>query len=164
MTTPEQVDAPLAIDSATLDFVYAVTSQGPIDQLRRAEALDAKLIQVFASASVVIGLAGLGSLRTTDDVLLYGAIGCYGIVALATLVGIWVRSYWHPFHTDTLLDDSWRLSAFDTKYALADELPKVYEKNKSILNLKGWATRAAILATGLEVIAVGLLVLSSEAA
>lgn len=152
------------LQNDTLDLIYEVTRQGPVDQLRRAETLDAKIVQVFASASVVIGLTGVAPEKVAREWFLYLALGAYGVVAVATLVGIWVRSHWHVFHSDTLLDDFWAESVTDTKYALASEFPIVYAKNRSILDRKGWATRVAIIATGVEVMAVGLLIISARVA
>ena len=45
----------------SLDFILDHIREAPEKQIQTAEALDAKMVQIFVSASIVIGLVGLSS-------------------------------------------------------------------------------------------------------
>jgi hypothetical protein len=141
----------------TLDLIYEVTRQGPAHQFQELQALDGKNAQVFSVASVVIGLASLAPER--EVYLLALAVVAYVVVALASLWSVWVRPTRRPFHSDSLLDDYWQREAPFVKYALAREMPQIYTHNQKIIDRKACAARAAILATAVEAMAVGLMVI-----
>lgn len=150
-----------SIDPATLDLIYEVTRQGPPNQFREAETLDAKIVQIFAAASVVLGLAAVAGDMVIGFLVL--AVIAYVAVAGATLWGIWIRKTKRPFHSDTLLEDFWKDSAADVRYALAYELPEMYSHNQRIIDDKATAAKLAIIATAVEVAAVGGMVIWAAA-
>lgn len=146
-----------SINPETLDLLYEVTRQGPPNQFREADAIDGKIVQIFGAASVVIGLSGLAQATLSDGatVLLGVAIGSYLVAAASSLVGLWVRRTKRPFHSDTLLADFWQSSPQELKYALVYELPEMHKHNQRILDLKADVVRLAVVATALEVGAIG---------
>ena len=150
-----------SIDPNTLDLIYEVTRQGPPAQFREIESLDGKSVQIFSAASVVIGLTAISQTPRSDAAtgLLILALAAYFVVALAALGGIWTRRTLRPYHSDTLLEDFWQDSADEVKYALAHELPQIYRHNQAISDGKANAVRRAIVATAVEVLAVGAMVI-----
>jgi hypothetical protein len=140
-------------DPATLDLIFDVTQHGPPNQFREMEALDAKLVQVFGAASIVIGLAGI--------FFLVMAVIAYIAAAAAALWGMRMARTRRPYHSDSLLKDFWQSSAQEVKYALAYELPSIHSHNETIIESKANAARIAMIATALEVVAVGAMVVCS---
>jgi hypothetical protein len=151
------------IDPATLDLIFDVTRQGPPNQFREMEALDAKLVQVFAAASVVIGLAGVAGVGRSNIVgfFLAIAVAAYMATAFIAFWGMRMTRTRRPYHSDSLLGDFWQSNAQEVKYALAYELPNIHFHNEAIIESKANAARIAMLATALEVVAVGIMVLCS---
>lgn len=151
------------IDPATLDLIYEVTRHGPPNQFREIEALDAKLVQVFAAASIVIGLAGVAGVGRSNIVVfcLAMAVAAYIAAAVAALWGMRMARTKRPYHSDSLLGDFWQSNAQELKYALAYELPNIHSHNQRIIEGKANAASIAMLATALEVVAVGAMVICS---
>jgi hypothetical protein len=151
------------IDPATLDLIYEVTRHGPPNQFREIESLDAKLVQVFAAASVVIGLAGVAGVGRSSTLAFFLAIAvvAYIAAAAAALWGMRMARTKRPYHSDSLLGDFWQSSAQEIKYALAYELPDIHSHNQTVIESKANAAAVAMFATALEVVAVGIMVICS---
>jgi hypothetical protein len=150
-------------DPATLDLIFDVTQHGPPNQFREMEALDAKLVQVFGAASIVIGLAGVAGVGRSNIVIFFlvMAVIAYIAAAAAALWGMRMARTRRPYHSDSLLKDFWQSSAQEVKYALAYELPSIHSHNETIIESKANAARIAMIATALEVVAVGAMVVCS---
>ena len=67
------------VDLNTLDFILDATKGGPADQFRNMESYDSKIIQVFAAASIIVGLTQVtqGSGESLPSIIFYAIIGLY---------------------------------------------------------------------------------------
>ncbi len=145
-------------DPGAIDFIYGTSLEGVVNQLQEMASLDTKLVQVFGAASVVLGLASVASDARTGFLVV--AAGAYALCAVAAfLAGIWVQKVRYPFHSETLIRDFWPHTLEEIRYALADEMPEIWEFNNRVINRKVWAARIAIAATAVEVAAIGGMVI-----
>ena len=146
-----------SINPESLDLIYEVTREGPPNQFREMEAVDGKLIQIFSVGSVIIGLASVAAESDTLPAFLV-AVAAYVAVAGGALWGLRGRMIMRPFHSDTLLEDFWSKPAGEIKYALACEMPIIHQHNQEVIDSKAGAARIAVLATAIEVAALGVMV------
>ena len=93
-----------SIDPDTLDFILDATKGGPADQFRNMESYDSKIIRVFAAASIIIGLTQVtqGSGESLPGIVLCAIIGLYVTNIVALIYGLWPRTAYAVFHSDTM--------------------------------------------------------------
>lgn len=151
------------IQPDTLDFLFEYTRDAPAKQLLAADRLDGKIVQVFAAASVLLGLAAVrGGHRTAAvTALLVVAVVAYLGVVIASVCAVGVRQYKANNHADELWRRFWRDDVRDIKHALVASTSAAYEDNRTTLGRKGFAVQVAILATGVEAMAIGVAMLIS---
>lgn len=141
-------------DPQTTKFFVENLGDVNAEQLSAAEGRDAKAVQMFAAASVVIGLA-VTSDRDLCETLLGAAIGAYSVAAIATGWAIWPRKLAiRPY------DKLWRGLEFapvtKARHTLVYLLYVAYSENERILRDKRRALVAIVIATGLETVLVAL--------
>lgn len=150
---------------ATLELIYEHTKDGPARQSATADAIDAKAVQVFAAASVVLGF---GTFTTSDlnswTAALYGvAVAAYLFAGAATWKILRARVFrvvdaadrWWPSH---------RLA--ETAYVreqLLDDLAAAAAKNRERLARKGRPLNPLLVAAGVETLFVAAVVIASVA-
>ncbi len=146
------------INPESLDLILELTKGGPESQLRDADALDAKTVQVFAAASIVIGLATLVGDRggTVSTVLLLLALGSFVVSVGAAVVGLLVRVFRKSYQADYLLGHFWARPAQDLKHSVVADIAAAYSHNKTVIETKARAAQVAVIMTGLEALLVGL--------
>src|SRR5947207_15756003 len=71
--------------SDTLDFIYEATKDAPEAQLKDADALNTRAIQIFTAGGVILGLTGLGSASTPAPE--GWVIGLYLLALFSYIVG-----------------------------------------------------------------------------
>ena len=101
-----------------VDFIFDYVKDAPERQLAGAEALDAKMVQIFSAGSVIIGLGGLtsGGQKPLSAVLMAFAIAAYvGLAALA-FAHLWARNYRRSLQADELWLRLWASSVPDIKH------------------------------------------------
>ena len=144
----------------SLEFILDHIREAPEKQIQTAEALDAKMIQIFVSASIVIGLAGLSSssLSTERWVIwaLIGALFAYIPLAVVTLLAIGPKEMRRNLQADVLWPDYVKYEVADIKEVLAQDTSEAYAFNKTVLADKANTMRITLTLTALEVIFVGI--------
>ena len=145
-------------NSESLDLILELTKGGPESQLRDVDALDAKTVQVFAAASIVIGLATLVGDRggTASTVLLLLALGSFVVSVGAAAVGVFVRDFRKSYQADYLWGHFWDRPAQELKHSVVADIAAAYTHNKTVIETKARAAQVAVIMTGLEALLVGL--------
>lgn len=148
-------------DPQTLEFLVGAMERTLDRQLGAVDGLDAKVVQVFATASVVIGLAaaGLHGARHATLCFLIAAVVAYVATVGCAAVSLWIRGYC----TVPAPDDLWANHAWDSigelRITLADAMVRAYRTNVNLMPWKVWAVKGAIFATGAEALCVGIAVI-----
>jgi hypothetical protein len=157
--TPD--DQPL---DGTVKLLYEHMRGGPERQQRSADAIDAKAVQIFAAASVVLGL---GTLTATSNLhglpafLYLLAAGVYAVAAWAAWHILHVRSVrvvdgadlWWPSHR--LAEEEF------VREELLQELAYAFDENRRVLDDKGGPLDTLLLATAVEAVLVAIAVVTS---
>jgi hypothetical protein len=141
----------------TVDFIFQYIKDAPERQLAGSEALDAKMVQIFTAASVIIGLAGLtsGSQKPVSAVLLVFAVIAYVGGAGCALVQLWARDYRRSLQADELWRKLWASPVSDVKHSLVHDIAASYVHNAKLNRHKKWTVRLALIAVAVEVVFVG---------
>ena len=151
----------------TLDFIFDYTKEAPETQAHDAQALDAKVVNIFSAASIIIGLAGLSAgARTIDCIakyLLIGALVFYVATAICTFRHLWVRGLHRSLQADVLWAGYWQDEAAEIKHALVQNISNAYAFNKNVLREKEKTVLIALVTTGVEVVLIGAFVIWSFA-
>jgi hypothetical protein len=146
----------------TIEFVYDATMDARARQLRAAEAHDSKAVQVFAAATLVIGLGAAGSLHGTAPAAIIGvALAGYVVAAWAALSCLRVRRFSVEPSPAYLWRRYWSSDVLTMQHALIADRGKGYAKNAERLREKTRWLRYAVVATGVETVLVGTALLVS---
>ena len=144
----------------SLEFILEHIRDAPDKQIQAAEALDAKMIQIFVSASIVIGLAGLSgiSLSTERWVIwaLIGALFAYIPLAVVTFVALGPKEMRRNIQADVLWPDYARYEVADIREVLAQDTSDAYAFNRRMLIGKSDAMKKTLTLAAIEVIFVGI--------
>ena len=150
---------------ATLELIYEHSRGGPARQLTSADAIDAKAVQVFAAASVVLGL---GTFTTSHLNALSAAI--YGAAAAAYLYAgakAWMILRAQDFRVVDAADRWWpshRLA--ETSYVreqMLDDLASAAKLNRRLLAEKAQPLNSLLVAIAVEAVLVAAAVIASLA-
>ncbi len=151
------VGPPDKASDETLDLLFDVVRDAPERQLRAQEVLDGKIVQVFAAATVILGLAGIsGGVAETDapSCLILAALGFYAIASGAAGYAIWPRSYRVTRHADVLWREYRDAPPRTIREAMVADAAAAYPHNAGLLRRKLRALSVALAATALEAAAV----------
>jgi hypothetical protein len=149
----------------TVELLYEHTRGGPARQQASADAIDAKAVQIFAAASVVLGL---GTLTTADLKGLPAFL--YVLAAAVYAVAGWAA--WHILHCRSLrvVDgaDRWWPSHREAETAyvreqLLEDLAGAFTENRRLLDAKSGPLDTLLLATAVEAVLVAAAVVTSLA-
>jgi hypothetical protein len=148
-----QVPAP---DADTVDFIYQHT-RGALDgHVGQARALDAKTAQVFAAATVVIGLAGATHDANAPGGLLIAALVFYGLTLLGSVAGLWPATLRGSDYGGTLWPEHHDQPPSEIKHAIVADIAEASSHNEDKIKLKAWLLTAVLVTTGVEAILVGI--------
>ena len=146
--------------SDSLEFIFDHIRDAPERQIESADSLDSKMVQIFVSASIIIGLAGLSSNTVNvtgwELIPLMGAILSYVAVAWVALMHLRPRAMRRNLHANVLWPKYGRFEIADVKEVLAQDTSEAYAFNKGVLADKATTVRQALLATAVEVVLVGV--------
>ena len=143
----------------SLEFILDHIREAPEKQIQAIDTLDTKMIQIFVSASIVIGLAGLSSASGSgrwEVVPLVLALLAYVSVAVVSIIHLWPREIRWNLHADTLWPAYGKYDAIDIKEILAQDTSDAYAFNRSVLDAKTNTILKALIGTALEVVFVGI--------
>lgn len=148
----------------TLDFILDYIKDGPKRQLEAASAIDSKALQVFAAASIVVGLASAGPLRHGTAAWVYGAgLFVYLAAAAAAFDVLRTRKFRVVDDADHIWPRYWNVELAKVKYALVADITAAFEHNAELLGDKAFALKCLVGATAAEVALVGAAVIVSLA-
>ncbi len=156
-----------SFDPETLDFILQATKDGPESQSRDIDALDAKVFQVFAAASIILGLASFSQEAgggDTTTALLGGALAAYVVAVVASVIGLFTRNFHTSFHANTMWETHHDKAVEQIKLALVTSIADAYSKNNKLLKVKSRAARVVIGATAAEAFLVGLAIILARIA
>jgi hypothetical protein len=150
----------------TLDFILSYTRGAPEQLFSVADALDSKVVQIFAAASVVMGLAGVSeaSVHGSKAALsfLWIALIAYSCTSLCAFVSMNLRRFRESLQANVLWRDYHDKDVSEIKHAIVDDIRTSFGENREIVDGKAeWAQRGLAAAT-IEVLAVVLMVISSR--
>ena len=83
------------LNPESLNLIFETTKDAPERQLHDVEAMDAKAVQVFAAASIIIGLATLIGDAGTDvaTAFLACALVAYAACVAMAMMALSIRTY-----------------------------------------------------------------------
>lgn len=143
----------------SLEFILEHIRDAPEKQIQAIDTLDSKMIQIFAAASIVIGLTGFGSASgagTLDAMPLVLALIAYISVAVVAIVHLWPKYIRWNLHADSLWPAYGNYDVEEIRAVLAQDTSEAYAYNNRILNGKSNTILMALIGTGLEVVLVGI--------
>lgn len=146
----------------TLDFILDYTKGTPRRQAEVAHMIDTKALQVFAAASIVVGLAAAGPLREGTAAWLFGAaLFIYVAAAVAAFCVLRTRDFRVVDDAYNIWPQYWNQEDLVVKHALIDDITSASAENADLLGSKGRALKWLVLATAAEVLLVGSAVIAS---
>lgn len=162
MTTT--IDSPQQPSKETVHFIFEATKDAVERQMRDFEAFDTKMVQIFAAASVIIGLAGFGRATVAGGwlvtLLLFGAVLAYLGTAFLAFQHLQPKTVKRVPLSD-LWETHWRREPAQIEYALVEAINEAAVENRPVLDAKASRIRWAVLTTATEVGCVGLAVIAS---
>jgi len=149
----------------TLRDIYDLVTGSLDRQVDEGHMLDSKMVQIFSAASVVAGLAGLSvsSGVATDKgvaLLLVLAFVAYAGVAYFAFLQLAPKTYYLLNYPD-IWRKSWSDAPNELHHSVIAKVTESYERNRAILQRKSGMLRPAIVATGAEVVLIGVAVSSA---
>jgi hypothetical protein len=154
--------ADVELRAETLDFILDYTKDAPRRQAEVSHMIDTKALQVFAAASIVLGLAAAGPLREGAAVWLFGvALFVYVGAAVAAFFVLRTRDFRVVDDAENIWPQYWHVELVDVKHALVDDITSASAENADLLGSKGRALRWLVVATAVEVVLVGSAVIAS---
>jgi hypothetical protein len=153
-------------NSDGLEVLFDFLRDTPERQMDNSTSHDNKIVNIFSAASVVIGLAGLssGSLAPSDwsvTALLILGLGAYVVTAYIAFRGLRPRQFRRSLQPQFWTRSLWGMGADDVRHSILTDVGKAYANNKPLLAAKAASIRMALLATGAEVVFVGLALISA---
>jgi hypothetical protein len=146
----------------TLDFILDYTKGTPRRQAEVSHEIDTKALQVFAAASIVLGLAAAGPLREGTAAWLFGAaLFAYVAAAVAAFCVLRTRDFRIVDDADNIWPRYWNVELLDVKHALVDDITSASAENADLLGSIGRALKWLVVATAAEVLLVGSAVIAS---
>jgi hypothetical protein len=140
----------------TLELLYELTREAPNAQLQASDAVDGKIVQTFAAAGVLIGLAAVQG-ASGDVATGFVALAVLGFLVVAA-VGICAlrgRQYRVTIGADQLWDKYRSDVPFTIKEAFVRDVAKGYPENEENIRLKHKALRIMLGALLIEAGAIG---------
>jgi hypothetical protein len=144
-------------NAEALELIYEQTRGGPARQQTSFDSIDAKAVQVFAAASVVLGLGtfttathlrGIATLLYVFAVLAYVAAGraAWAILRVRSFRVVDGADRWWPTHRHA--DPGYLLEQ------LLDDLATAFQENRARLATKGHPLDLLLSATAIEAVLV----------
>jgi hypothetical protein len=144
-------------NAEALELIYKQTMGGPAPQQTSFDSIDGKAVQVFAAASVVLGLGTFTTathLRGIATLLYIVAVLAYIVAGRAAWSIVRVRSFrvvdgadrWWPTHRRA--DPGYLIEQ------LLDDLATAFRENRARLEVKGQPIDFLLSATAIEAVLV----------
>lgn len=150
----------------TLRLLYHHLKGAPVRRMQDGNRQESKAINVFAAATVLIGLAGIAQPSTTHwqwlvVLLSVLAVAAYAAAVVGTVFTLWPRTYRAADYDDTLWPTFWDMTASGIQHAIVEDITAGASSNKHANALREngvyWVL-GATAAEGLLVAAILILV------
>jgi hypothetical protein len=143
-------------ESKTIDVIYDHLKDVAEQQLGDQASIDGKVVQVFAVASVVVGLSGINAASAAANpglvtALLLVGLGAYLAVAVVSATELWTREFKTLRFGATLWENEWDVPPEEVKVAVIEKAGPAYEHNRKKIQAKGALLAWALMLTGVEV-------------
>jgi hypothetical protein len=141
----------------TLDLLFDLVQKSPDEQLRATDAVDSKIFQSFAAASVLIGLATVRGVehKTWTTVFVSVAVAALLVVAYCAIRALWSRKYRAGMAPPQLWNSYWDESTNDIKHAYVVDIATGHATNEGHIADKHRALRWTLVALLIEAAAIG---------
>jgi hypothetical protein len=158
--TEEQNAGAKQFDPETVEVIYGYLQGVPEAQRNDWKDLDAKIVQIFQAASVVIGLAGFASgnligATTAVGVALVAALAFYILALGAACYGLWPRGFLRA-QADAVWPMYENGTPTEVRHALLYAVGEAYPENEAVTKKKGRSLVVVFLATGAETVLVAV--------
>ncbi len=150
---------------ATLDLIFEHVKDAPEKQGQDLSDLDAKAMEVFAGASVILGAGALIDAKQVGSwptLLLIVALIVYIVMAILSYLVLHTSELRGSRYADTLWEDFKADPPEVLKLGIVTKVAKDYAHNFKIIKRKARLIDAALFLTAIEAISVALAVLSSR--
>jgi len=162
-TMATELDSRSSVDSTTVAFLVELLKDTLKDQSAAVQALDAKAVQIFAAATVVLGLVVTSpNTLAGHRGMLIAALALYVGVAISTVAAIWPRRIC-VLPSDTLWNQLYDEEVDDARHTVITLISRGYRPNETVLRDKRRALIGALACTGVETLLVALAVTASLA-
>lgn len=142
----------------TVDVIYDHLKDVAEKQFGDQSNLDGKMMQVFAVASVVMGLTGLSGAGAIKNIAVGVTLGlallAYICVAVITGVEYRVKKFEALRFGSSLWEEEWDQPPEQVKLAVISRVKDAYDGNKRILEGKSALLGRGLIATAAEVVLV----------
>lgn len=151
------------VNEATASLIYEHTRGDPLRQMKSLDALDAKAVQIFAAASVVLGFGTFSAptLRGLPAVLYGVAAVAYLVAGAKTLAILNTRSFGVVDGADRWWPGHGYANTAKVREQLLDDLASAFATNRAQIAAKGKPLAALLVATGVETLFVAAAVIAS---
>src|SRR5581483_2962874 len=146
-----------SIEPATLDRLLGLSEGAPDAQLRAADALDSKIVQVFSAGTVLIGLPALRGVPQHRVTVAFFALAVAAFLVLAFYA---IRALSTP---DQLWNRFWDEPPEAIKHAVMADLASGYAENDFRLHEKRRELSRVLVSVGVEAVAIGVALTISAA-
>lgn len=148
-----------SINRETLKLLVDLAKDTPGEQVRLGASMDGKLVQVFAAATILIGLAATASGNDAiPSYLVFAAVGAYVGTAAASIYGLWVRTMRVSDTPNELWTKLYDVDPDDARHSVIADLADGYPENEGTLDCKRLALKIALILTGVEAFLMGVAV------
>ncbi|HZS24485.1 MAG TPA: hypothetical protein VFA30_05795 [Gaiellaceae bacterium] len=154
-----------SIEPATLDLLLGLSEGAPDAQLRAADALDSKIVQVFSAGTVLIGLPALrGVPQHRVTVAFFAlAVAAFLVLAFYAIRALWSRRFRVLTTPDQLWNRFWDEPPEAIKHAVMADLASGYAENDFRLHEKRRELSRVLVSVGVEAVAIGVALTISAA-
>ena len=141
----------------TLDLLFQLVQRSPDEQLKATDAVDSKLFQAFAAASVLIGLATVRGVdhKAWTAVFVSIAVAAFLVVAYSAIRALWTRKFRTAIAPPQLWENYWDQSTHDVKHAYVVDVAQGYATNEGHIADKHRAFRRILILLLVEAGAIG---------
>jgi len=147
---------PTPINADTLALLLDLTRGTPAEQLKLAQSLENKTMQVVTAASVLIGLTA-ATVPPDSDIpwwLILLAVIPYLAVVTSAIYALWIRRFEVVDDPRVLWETLYDVEPDDARHSIMDRLAATYIANEDHLTAKRAALTVALVAMMLEAILI----------
>lgn len=154
-----------SVSAQTLDLIFEHVKDAPEKQVEDVGAIDAKFIQVFAAASVLLGAIALVDSKHGDawgTRLTVVALALYLVMAVVSFIHLRPITLHGARYADTLWDDFENDEPAVLKKGIVLKVKEDYAYNRTLIEKKARTLKLGLALTAGEAVLVAIAVLISR--